>query len=94
MPIYSTVDNFEKRKLLRESLGRLAEKLGCRIFFIVGMSGNIETNKRLLDEYILEKDILVIGKIDTYRYGEPNWSKHIMEGHHRILDEVRKNRFS
>ena len=67
LPIYSSVDKFRARSLLRESLGRLARKMNCRIFFIVGMSKNNTVNQMLKDEYRVEKDILIVSKIDTYR---------------------------
>jgi len=67
IPVYSAVDRFVSRISIRESLGRLASKFKCKVFFIVGVSKNISVNENLKEEYKRESDILVIDKLDTYR---------------------------
>ena len=67
IPVYSSADNFRRRWAVRNTVGKNCVNFKCAVFFIVGVSKNESVNTGVRAEYKLEKDMLMISKMDTYR---------------------------
>ena len=65
--VHSRIDNFNKRRNIRHTWGRVEGLTGVKIIFIVGSSRNETTQGKAILEAQLFKDILVAGFIDHYR---------------------------
>ena len=67
VPVYSAPGNFNRRKAMRETVGRMCTTRKCKMFFIVGVSLDKDIFGQMKEEYLDARDMLVIDKVDTYK---------------------------